>query len=142
MCFKEIERNKYIYPHISHFWCSSFLQNIQVSIWYNFPSVWRTPFSISCGGTGLVATKSFFHLCSVILSFQVLTPLQFLPAYGHSPVHSENCGVFVFCPEFLTVFCRISSIQATPLLLEAANILRCQKSFKYSKNILGHVTMR
>lgn len=73
--------------------------------------------------------------------FPVLTLLQFLPAYGHSPVPSESCAVFVFCPEFIMVFHRrISSIQATPLLLETANILRFQKSFKYSKDILGHVT--
>lgn len=133
--------NKYIYPQTPRIWCSVFLWKTQVFFWYHFTSASRTPFRISCNA-GLLAIKSHFCLCSVILFPTVDSPFHFCLLMVTLQC-IQSCGVFVFCSEFVMVFCRrISSIWATPLLLEAANILRCQKSFKYSKDILGHVTLR
>ena len=78
MYFKEIGENKYTYQHYFPLLVLFTPPQIQVSIWHHFPSACGTPLSVSCSAS-MLATKSHFHLCHVILSFQVLT-LQFLPA--------------------------------------------------------------
>lgn len=139
MYFKETGENKYTYQHYFPFWVLFIPPKTLVAIWHHFPSAWGTPLSISCSAS-LLATKSHFHMPCYSLFPSVDSSIS--SCYGHSPVPSESHSSFVFCPEFIIFFCRkISSIQATSLLSEAAHILRCQKIFKHWKDILGHVTI-
>lgn len=56
---------------------------------------------------------------SVVHLFQMLTPLQFLPTFHHSPVPSDSC-FFIFYLEFIAIISgRACMIEATSSLPEA-----------------------
>lgn len=127
MYFKEIGENKYTYHHYFPFLVLFIPPKIQVSIWHHFPSACGTPLSVSCSSS-LLAIKSHFHLCHVILSFQVLTP-QFLPAMVILQCLQRATAVLYFVQNLS--FFSAGRLRATSLLPEAAHVLRCQKSFKH-----------
>lgn len=71
--------------HTYHFWCSAFLEQIEIFIWCHSTYIWRNFFKISCTKLLLVI---FSHLC--MSEYISISCFPFLVVF-------DSCGVEVSC---------------------------------------------